>query len=103
MTQLPECSLDTTRDVCVAAEAAAGICTTCVVQMSTGQMTEEERKLAQQKAMQNPEIQLILTDPIMRQVLLGPSTGHDSDPSSQCRRHRLYFTALCWLQQHGPS
>jgi stress-induced-phosphoprotein 1 len=45
--------------------------------MSTGQMTEDERKLAQQKAMQNPEIQLILTDPIMRQVLLGlqgPST-----------------------------
>ena len=28
--------------------------------MSTGQMTEEERKLRQQKAMQDPEIQLIL-------------------------------------------
>ena len=37
--------------------------------MSTGQMSEEERKLAQQKAMQDPQIQLILTDPIMRQVL----------------------------------
>lgn len=40
-----------------------------VAQMSTGQMSEEERKLRQQKAMQDPEIQLILQDPIMRQVL----------------------------------
>ena len=38
------------------------------MQMSTGQMTEEERKMRQQKAMQDPEIQLILQDPIMRQV-----------------------------------
>lgn len=29
-------------------------------------MTEEERKLKQQKAMADPEIQNILTDPIMR-------------------------------------
>mmetsp|Transcript_7514 Transcript_7514/g.22217 ORF Transcript_7514/g.22217 Transcript_7514/m.22217 type:complete len:589 (+) Transcript_7514:146-1912(+) len=32
-------------------------------------MTDEERKLKQQKAMADPEIQQILTDPIMRQVL----------------------------------
>jgi len=31
-------------------------------------MTDEERKLKQQKAMADPEIQGILTDPIMRQV-----------------------------------
>ncbi len=31
-------------------------------------MTEEERKLKQQKAMADPEIQNILTDPVMRQV-----------------------------------
>ncbi len=60
-----------------AAVATVGRCAVGTAQMSTGQMTEDERKLAQQKAMQNPEIQLILTDPIMRQVLLGlqgPST-----------------------------
>ena len=34
-----------------------------------GQMSDEDRKLRQQKALQDPEIQLILQDPIMRQVL----------------------------------
>lgn len=37
--------------------------------MGGGDMTDDERKLRQQKAMADPEIQNILTDPIMRQVL----------------------------------
>jgi hypothetical protein len=38
-----------------------------VLQSASGEgMTEEERKLKQQKAMSDPEIQNILTDPIMR-------------------------------------
>ena len=38
-----------------------------VMQAATGEgMTEEERKQKQQKAMADPEIQNILTDPIMR-------------------------------------
>lgn len=39
------------------------------LQQATGEgMTDEERKLRQQKAMADPEIQNILTDPVMRQV-----------------------------------
>ena len=67
------------------------------LQMSTGQMTEEERKMAQQKAMQDPEIQLILTDPIMRQV---PECSVQTCPlncQSVCSK------TLCSWQQHAAA
>ncbi len=37
--------------------------------MNSGQLSEEEMKQRQQRAMADPEIQHILTDPVMRQVL----------------------------------
>jgi stress-induced-phosphoprotein 1 len=44
----------------------------CIQQMNamnSGQLSEEEMKQRQQRAMADPEIQHILTDPVMRQVL----------------------------------
>ena len=46
--------------------------TRCVEQInkvSRGQVSEEELKERQERAMADPEIQMILTDPVMRQVL----------------------------------
>ena len=36
--------------------------------MRTGQATDEEVKQRQARAMQDPDVQQILTDPVMRQV-----------------------------------
>merc|ERR1719193_921842 len=44
-------------------------CTEMINKGNRGELSEEEMKLRQQKAMQDPEIQTILSDPIMRQVL----------------------------------
>ena len=44
-------------------------CITAINSMNRGDMTEEERKERQERAMADPEIQGILTDPIMTNVL----------------------------------
>lgn len=51
-------------------------------------MTDEERKLKQQKAMADPEIQGILTDPIMRQVRGSNLRGF------WCEKPRIAFVSL---------
>ena len=43
-------------------------CVEAINKMNRGEASEEDVKLRQQKAMQDPEIQLILSDPITRQV-----------------------------------
>ena len=48
------------------------------------QMTEEERQQRQERAMADPEIQSILTDPVMRNVL----RDMQEDPSSAQRHLR---------------
>merc|ERR1719482_2380117 len=53
------------------AEAQDGVrrCVDAINRGNRGEMTEEEMKERQAKAMAEPEIQGILTDPVMRQVL----------------------------------
>ena len=51
---------------------------------ATGQLTEEELKQRQERAMSNPEIQGILSDPVMRQVLQDMST----DPKAAAEHQR---------------
>ncbi len=67
------------------------------LQMSTGQMSEDERKMAQQKAMQDPEIQLILTDPIMRQVRQASASAYPSD----CRPMGFVAARQVLVARHG--
>lgn len=38
------------------------------MQMRTGQASEEDVKQRRERAMQDPEVQRILTDPVMRQA-----------------------------------
>ena len=51
---------------------------------ATGQLSEEELKQRQERAMANPEIQQILSDPVMRQVLQDMST----DPKAAAEHQR---------------
>lgn len=39
------------------------------MQMNRGEVSEDELKQRQERAMADPEVQAILTDPVMRQVL----------------------------------
>jgi hypothetical protein len=59
---------------------AGGIarCVEQINKVSRGQVSEEELKERQERAMADPEIQMILTDPIMRQVL----NDFQSDPKA---------------------
>ena len=51
---------------------------------ATGQLSEDELKQRQERAMANPEIQQILSDPVMRQVLQDMST----DPKAAAEHQR---------------
>ena len=44
-------------------------CVEQINKVSRGQVTEEELKERQERALADPDIQMILTDPVMRQVL----------------------------------
>lgn len=44
-------------------------CLHCLLQLARGDASEEELEQRRAKAMQDPEVQNILTDPVMRQVL----------------------------------
>ena len=50
----------------------------CMMQFNRGEATEEELKDRQARAMADPEIQNILSDPVMRQVL----NDMQSDPKA---------------------
>ena len=60
-----------------------------------GQLSEEEMKARQERAMANPEIQAILTDPVMRQVLQDMSTDpkaaaeHQKNPMIMAKVQKL--------------
>ncbi|KAG8071615.1 hypothetical protein GUJ93_ZPchr0006g42953 [Zizania palustris] len=70
----------------------------CIEQINKGnrgEMSQEERQERQNKAMQDPEIQNILTDPIMRQVLIdlqenpGASQEHLKNPGVMQKIQKL--------------
>ena len=58
-----------------------------LLQMRTGQASEEDVKQRRERAMQDPEVQRILTDPVMRQASItlsclqagNESTGYEKD------------------------
>lgn len=62
---------------------------------ATGQLSEEEMRARQERAMANPEIQAILSDPIMRQVLQDMSTDpkaaaeHQKNPMIMAKVQKL--------------
>lgn len=59
-------------------------CVDQINKVSRGQVTEEELKERQERAMADPDIQMILTDPVMRQVL----NDFQNDPkAAQVRTH----------------
>ncbi len=43
-------------------------CDVCAVQINRGEASEEDMAVRREKAMADPAIQAILTDPVMRQV-----------------------------------
>jgi stress-induced-phosphoprotein 1 len=61
----------------------------------TGQVDEAEMKQRQERAMQDPEIQNILSDPVMRQVLNDMSTDpkaaaeHQKNPMVMAKIQKL--------------
>jgi len=62
---------------------------------ATGQLSEEEMRARQERAMANPEIQAILSDPVMRQVLQDMSTDpkaaaeHQKNPIIMAKVQKL--------------
>jgi len=62
---------------------------------STGQLSDDELKARQERAMANPEIQQILSDPVMRQVLQDMSSDpkaaaqHQKNPMIMARIQKL--------------
>ena len=62
---------------------------------ASGQLSEEEMKARQERAMANPEIQAILSDPVMRQVLQDMSTDpkaaaeHQKNPMIMAKVQKL--------------
>ena len=67
---------------------------------ATGQLSEQELKERQERAMQNPEIQAILTDPVMRQVLEDMSTNpkaaaeHQKNPMIMAKVQKLISAGI---------
>ncbi|KAK3261357.1 DNA binding protein, partial [Cymbomonas tetramitiformis] len=72
-------------------------CVDMINKGNRGELSEEEMKMRQQKAMQDPEIQMILQDPIMRQVLNDFQT--DPKAAQVSTSASLSQPRLLWLSQ----
>jgi stress-induced-phosphoprotein 1 len=75
-------------------------CVQAINGLNSGEMTEEERQQRQERAMADPEIQGILTDPIMRNVLRemeeNPAAAqkHLSDPGVAKKFEKLIAAGI---------
>ncbi len=70
-------------------------CVEQINKVSRGQVTEEELKERQERALADPDIQMILTDPVMRQVL----NDFQNDPKAAQVRNKSGAAPRCadWL------
>lgn len=72
----------------------------CVEQINRaqrGELSEEEMAERREKGMQDPEIQMILTDPVMRQVL----NDFQNDPKA-ARHHQQVRSIHCACMEPDP-
>lgn len=83
------------------AELAEGVtrCITQIQRVNSGQLGEEELRLRQERAMQDPEVQRILTDPVMNQVLKDLKENPAS--AGQHLKSPEVYTKLMKLQRAG--
>lgn len=74
-------------------------CITQIQRVNAGQLGEEELRMRQERAMQDPEIQRILTDPVMVQVL--KELRENPESASTHLGSPEIFTKLMKLQRAG--